>query len=165
MHHYNNRFIIFSLRSAFLLWFMDAICSEKDFRLGQLSILEITMVAKMKLIYPPTITYMGRTIMCISYPRIKWVGITINEQRDESNLGRRQMGNTNRKCWFSSRSSSRLLWTQLNAPYNCPFFHIVYLPWTSHKVLLNHYAAFCLDKFWAEGTSSHKCHKRNNVKW
>ena len=32
------------------------------------------MVAKMKLIYPPTITNMGRTIMCISYPRIKWVG-------------------------------------------------------------------------------------------
>ena len=36
---------------------------------------------------------------------------------------------------------------KLNAPYNCPFFHIVYLPCTSHKVLLNHYAAFCLDKF------------------
>ena len=38
LHHYNNRFIIFHLRPAFLLWFMDAICNEKDFRLGQLSI-------------------------------------------------------------------------------------------------------------------------------
>ena len=36
--------------------------------------IEMTMVAKMKLIYPPTMTNMGRTIMCISYPRIKWVG-------------------------------------------------------------------------------------------
>ena len=62
------------------------------------------------------------------------------------------------KCWFSSSSSSRLLWTQLNVPYNCPFIHNVYLPCTSHKVLLNHYVAFCLDKFWAKGTSSHKCH-------
>ena len=50
------------------------------------------------------------------------------------------------------------VWTQLNGPYNCPFIHIVYLPCTYHKVLLNHYAAFCLDKFWAKGTSSHKCH-------
>ena len=58
------------------------------------------------------------------------------------------------KCWFSSSSSSRLLWTQLNVPSNCPFFLIVYLPCTSHQVLLNHYAAFCLDKFWAKGTSS-----------
>ena len=62
------------------------------------------------------------------------------------------------KCWFSSSSSSRLLWTQLNVPYYCPFIHNVCLPCTSHKVLLNHYAAFCLDKFWAKGTSSHKCH-------
>ena len=34
----------------------------------------MTMVAKMKLIYTPTITNKGRTIMCISSPRIKWVG-------------------------------------------------------------------------------------------
>ena len=54
---------------------------------------------------------------------------------------------TQSKCWFSSSSSCRLLWTQLNVPYNCPFIHNVYLPCTSHKVLLNHYAAFCLDKF------------------
>ena len=33
-----------------------------------------------------------------------------------------------------------------------------YLPYTSHTVLLNHYAAFGLDKFRAKGTSSHKCH-------
>ena len=32
------------------------------------------MVAKMKLVYPPTITNMARAVMCISYPRIKWVG-------------------------------------------------------------------------------------------
>ena len=62
------------------------------------------------------------------------------------------------KCWFSSKSSSRLLWTQLTVPYNCPFIHNVYLPCASDKVLLNHYAAFCLDKFWAKGTSYHKCH-------
>ena len=35
--------------------------------------IEMTMVAKMKLIYPPTVTNKGRTIMCISSPRIKWV--------------------------------------------------------------------------------------------
>ena len=35
--------------------------------------IEMAMVAEMKLIYPPTITNMGLTIMCISYPRIKWV--------------------------------------------------------------------------------------------
>ena len=50
-----------------------------------------------------------------------------------------QMDNTNRKCifgndllqgtqsnvgFFHSNSSSRLLWTQLNALYNCPFLHI-----------------------------------------
>ena len=72
------------------------------------------------------------------------------------------MDNTNRKCIFrndllqgtqsnvgfpATVAVGRLLWTQLNVPYNCPFFHIVYLPCTSHKVLLNHYAAFCLDKF------------------
>ena len=82
------------------------------------------------------------------------------------------MDNTNRKCIFGNDllqgtqsnvgfpavSSSRLLWTQLNVPYNCPFIHNVYLPCTSHKVLLNHYAAFCLDKVSAKGTSSHKCH-------
>ena len=62
------------------------------------------------------------------------------------------------QCWFSSSSSSRLLWTQLNVPYNCPFIHNVYLPCTSHMVLLNHYVAFCLDNFWAKGTSSHKYH-------
>ena len=70
------------------------------------------------------------------------------------------MDNTNRKCIFrndllqGTKSNggfpaavavgSR---TQLNVPYNCPFIHIVYLPCTSHKVLLNHYAAFCLDTF------------------
>ena len=64
---------------------MDAICNEKDFRLGQLSTskyenIEMTMVAKMKLIYPPTITNMERTIMCISSPRIKWVGNHIKEE-------------------------------------------------------------------------------------
>ena len=45
------------------------------------------MVAKMKLIYPSTITNMRRTIMCISHPRIKWG---------------RQMDNTNRKCIFGN---------------------------------------------------------------
>ena len=72
------------------------------------------------------------------------------------------MDNMNRKCIFGNDllqgTQSNVvfpaaavavcpLWTQLNAPYNCPFFHIVYLPCTSHKVLLNHYAAFCLDRF------------------
>ena len=56
----------------------------------------------MKLIYPPTITNMGRTIMCISCPRIKWMRITIKKERDESNLGGRQMDNTNRKCIFGN---------------------------------------------------------------
>ena len=55
------------------------------------------MVAKMKLIYPRTIPNMGRTIMCISSPRI-----TIKEKRDESNLGGRQTDNTNRKCIFEN---------------------------------------------------------------
>ena len=82
------------------------------------------------------------------------------------------MDNTNRKCIFGNYL---LQGTQSNvgfpaavavgffghnwmSPYDCPFIHNVYLPCTSHKVLLNHYAAFCLDKFWAKGTSSHKCH-------
>ena len=69
--------------------------------------------------------------------------------------------------WFVTRDTNvgfpaavavGFLWTQLNVPYNCPFIHKVYLSCTSHKVLLNHYAVFCLDKFWAKGTSSHKCH-------
>ena len=51
----------------------------------------------MKLIYPPTIT-----IMWISYPRIKWVGSTIKEEKDEINLGGRQMDNTNKKCIFGN---------------------------------------------------------------
>ena len=73
---------------------MDAICNEKDFRLGQLSEtskyenIEMTMVAKMKLIYPPTITNMGRTIMCISYPMIKWVG-NRNQRRKRREQSRR----------------------------------------------------------------------------
>ena len=69
------------------------------------------------------------------------------------------MDNTNRKCIFRN---DLLQGTQSNVgfpaavavgffghnvPYNCPFIHNVYLPCTSHKVLLNHYAAFCLDKF------------------
>ena len=71
------------------------------------------------------------------------------------------MNNTNRKCIFGN---DLLQGTQsnvgfpaavavgffghkLNVPYNCQFIHNVYLPCTSHKVLLNHYAAFCLDKF------------------
>ena len=40
--------------------------------------------------------------MCISYPRVKWIGITIKEERDESNLGGRQMDNTSRKCIFGN---------------------------------------------------------------
>ena len=36
--------------------------------------MQMTMVAKMKLIYLSIITIMGQTIMCISSPRIKWVG-------------------------------------------------------------------------------------------
>ena len=36
---------------------------------------------------------------------------------------------------------------KLNVPYNCPFIHNEYLPCTSRKVLLNHNAASCLDKF------------------
>ena len=71
------------------------------------------------------------------------------------------MDNTNRKYIFGN---DLLLGTQsnvgfpaavavgffghkLNVPYNCPFIHNVYIPCTSHKVLLNHYAASCLDKF------------------
>ena len=48
----------------------------------------------------------------------------------------------NQMLVFSSSSSSRLLWTQLNVLFNCPFFHIVYLSCRYHQVLLNHYAAF-----------------------
>ena len=101
----------------------------------------------MKLIYLPTITNMGRTIMCISYPR--------------SNLGGRQMDNANRKCIFGNdllRGTQSnvgfpavvavgFLGHKLNVPYNCSFIHNVYLPCTSHKVLLNHYVAFFLDTF------------------
>ena len=82
------------------------------------------------------------------------------------------MDNTNRKCIFGNdlllRTQSnvgflaavavRFFAHKLNVPYNGPFIHNVYLPCTSHKVLLNHYAAFCLERFWAKGTSSHKCH-------
>ena len=50
--------------------------------------IEMTMVAKMKLIYPPTITNMGRTIMCISSPRIKWVG-NHNQRRKRREQSRR----------------------------------------------------------------------------
>ena len=84
-----------------------------------------------------------------------------SKNKDESNLGGRQMDNTNRKCIFGNdlllRTQSNVGFPaavavgffghKLNAPYNCPFIHNVYLPCTSHKVLLNHYAAFCLDKF------------------
>ena len=74
------------------------------------------------------------------------------------------MDTMNRKCivengllqrtqyWFlSSSSSSRLLCTRFNMSRHFPFFHILYLPCRPHKVLLNHYAAFC-DQLWAEGT-------------
>ena len=70
------------------------------------------------------------------------------------------MNNTNRKCIFGNDllqgTQSNVgfpaavtvgFFGQLYVPYNCPFFPIVYLPCTSHKVLLNHYAAFCLDNF------------------
>ena len=51
--------------------------------------IEMTMVAKMKLIYPPpTITNMGRTIMCISSLRIKCVG-NHNERRKRRDQSRR----------------------------------------------------------------------------
>ena len=106
---------------------------------------------------------MGRTIMCISHPGI-WVGIWVgnNNQRTKRREQSKEVDKwitrienvfsgmicyKGHKCWFSSSSSNRLLWTQLNVPYNCPFIHNVYLPCTSHKVLLNHYTAFCLDKF------------------
>ena len=58
------------------------------------------------------------------------------------------MNNTNRKCIFGNDllqgTQSNVVFPaavavgffgQLNVPYNCPFFHIVYLPCTSHKVL------------------------------
>ena len=71
------------------------------------------------------------------------------------------MDNTNRKCIFRNnlllRTQSNVVLPaavavgffghKLNAPYNCPFIHNVYLPCTSHKGLLNHYVGFCLDKF------------------
>ena len=38
-------------------------------------------------------------------------GITIKEERDENNLGGRQMDNTNRKCIFGN---DLLQWTQSN---------------------------------------------------
>ena len=41
-------------------------------------------------------------------------GITIKEQRDESNLGGRQMDNTNRKCIFGN---DLLLGTQSNVGF------------------------------------------------
>ena len=71
------------------------------------------------------------------------------------------MDNTNRKCisgndllqetqsnvGFPAAAAVDFFGHKLNVPYNCPFIHNVYLPCTSHQVLLNHYAAFCLDKF------------------
>ena len=51
--------------------------------------IEMTMVAKMKLIYPPTITNMGQTIMCISSPRIKWVG-NQNQRRSRREQSKRK---------------------------------------------------------------------------
>ena len=62
--------------------------------------IEMTMVAKMKLIYPPTHyqKYGAKNhVYIISHYQM---GITIKEERDESNLGGRQMDNTNRKCIF-----------------------------------------------------------------
>ena len=50
--------------------------------------IEMTIVAKMKLIYPPTITNMGRTIMCISSARVKWVG-NHNQRRKRQEQSRR----------------------------------------------------------------------------
>ena len=41
------------------------------------------------------------------------------------------------KCWFSSNSSSRLLCSQLNSPYNFPFFHIVLVATLGADVALN----------------------------
>ena len=48
----------------------------------------MTMVTKMKLIYPPTSTNMGRTIMCILSPRKKWVG-NYNQRRKRREQSRR----------------------------------------------------------------------------
>ena len=127
---------------------MDAICNEKVFRLGQLAIylrqvnMQMTMVAKMKLIYPSTITIMGQTIMCISSPRTKWVG----------NRSQRR----NRKCTFGN---DLLQGTQSNVDFSaaaltvgffghsCPFFHIVYLPCTSQGFVKSLCSFLCLVKF------------------
>ena len=110
---------------------MNAICNERVCRLGQLSTwgkIDMKMVAKMRLIYPPTITNMRRKIMGTSSPRIKWVGN--HNQRRTCFVTRNTM-----KCWFfsSNSSSSWLLWTRLNVPYNSG---------RPREVLLNHYAAF-----------------------
>ena len=72
---------------------MDAICNQKVFRLAiiylrKVHMQEMTIVAKMKLIYPATIKNMGREIMGISSPRVKWVG-THTQRRKRLEQSRR----------------------------------------------------------------------------
>ena len=75
-----------------------------------------------------------------SKKKVEEGNLTNRFKRGVSKLRGRQMDN--KYCFFSSTSISRLLWTQLISPYNCPFFHIVYLSCISHEVLLNQSAAF-----------------------
>ena len=104
--------------------------------------MQMTMVAKMKLIYPSTITIMGQTIMCISSPRIKWVG-NRNQRR-------------NRKCIFGNdllqgtQSNDGLSAAAVTVGFfghNCPFFHIVYLPCTPQGFVKSLCSFLCLVKF------------------
>ena len=64
--------------------------------------IEITMDAKMKLIYHPLSQIWGEQSCAFHLPGSNGWGITIKEERDESNLGGSQMDNTNRKCIFGN---------------------------------------------------------------
>ena len=77
--------------------------------------IEMTMVAKMKLIYPPPPSQIWGEQSCVFHiPGSNGFGITIKEERDLSNLGGRQMDNTNRKCIFGN---DLLQGTQLNVGF------------------------------------------------
>ena len=120
--------------------------------------IEMTMVAKMKLIYPQIC---GEQSCVFHLPGSNGKGITIKEERDESNLG---------VFW-----NDLLQGTQLNVGFSAAvvavdlFGHkwmpfIIVHSFTSYTFLAHQcfvkslYSFLCLDKFWAEGTSSHKCH-------
>ena len=116
--------------------------------------MQMTMVAKMKLICPSTITIMGQTIMCISSPRIKWVGNRNQRRNRKCIFGNDLLQGTRSNVVFSAAAAVTVGFFG----HNCPFFHIVYLPCTSQGFVKSLCSFLYLVNFLAEGTSSHKCH-------